>query len=66
MVGALDELGADAGRIEVSLPDDPPAVSVDAHQIQRALVNLIENALKYSPPGEHGPRPGRRDRGRRR
>jgi two-component system, OmpR family, sensor histidine kinase KdpD len=53
VVGALDELGAEAGRIDVSLPDDPPAVSVDAHQIQRALVNLIENALKYSPAGEH-------------
>ncbi len=53
VIGALDELGADAGRIEVSLPDDPPAVSVDAHQIQRVLVNLIENALKYSPSGEH-------------
>ncbi len=53
VVGALDELGAEAGRIDVSLPDDPPAVSVDVHQIQRALVNLIENALKYSPAGEH-------------
>jgi two-component system sensor histidine kinase KdpD len=53
VVGALDELGAVAGRIDVSLPDDPPAVSVDPDQIQRVLVNLLENALKYSPAEEH-------------
>ena len=34
------------------MPDESPAVRVDAHQIQRVLVNLIENALKYSPAGE--------------
>jgi two-component system sensor histidine kinase KdpD len=52
VAAALDELGAAAARVEVSLPDEPPAVSVDAHQIQRVLVNLVENALKYSPDDE--------------
>jgi two-component system sensor histidine kinase KdpD len=52
VAGALDELGEDARRVEVSFPDESPAVRVDAHQIQRVLVNLIENALKYSPPEE--------------
>ncbi len=51
VVRALDELGGEA-RIEVSLPDDAPLVRVDGHQIQRVLVNLIENALKYSSAGE--------------
>jgi two-component system sensor histidine kinase KdpD len=49
---ALAELGDAGSRIEVELPEEPPAVWVDARQIQRALVNLLENALKYSPNGE--------------
>jgi two-component system sensor histidine kinase KdpD len=52
VAAALDELGEDAGRVEVTFPDESPAVRVDAHQIQRVLVNLIENALKYSPHDE--------------
>jgi two-component system sensor histidine kinase KdpD len=49
---ALNETGAAGRRVEVSLPDDSPAVQVDAHQIERVLVNLIENALKYSADSE--------------
>ena len=52
VVGALDELGEGAGRVEVTLPDDSPSVRVDPGQIRRVLVNLVENALKYSPPDE--------------
>ena len=51
VAATLDELGPEAARVEVILPDDSPTVLVDPHQIQRALVNLVENALKYSPPG---------------
>ena len=49
VVQALDELGEAGRRVDVGLPDESAAVRVDAHQIQRVLVNLIENALKYSP-----------------
>jgi two-component system sensor histidine kinase KdpD len=52
VVGALDELGADARRVEITFSDESAAVRVDAGQIRRVLVNLVENALKYSPPGE--------------
>jgi len=52
IVQALDELGGQAGRVEVTLPEASPIVAVDAQQVERALVNLIENALKYSRPGE--------------
>lgn len=35
-------------RLDVSLPGDLPLVFVDAVQIQQVLVNLIDNAEKYS------------------
>jgi two-component system sensor histidine kinase KdpD len=53
VVRALDEVGETDGRMEVALPEEPPAVRVDVHQIERVLVNLIENALRYSPASEH-------------
>jgi len=52
VLAALDELGESARRVDVSLPETPPAVRVDAHQIERVLVNVLENALKYSPREE--------------
>ena len=48
---ALDDL-VDADRVVVTAPSELPAVRVDAAQIQRALVNVLENALRVSPPGE--------------
>jgi len=47
---ALDELGPD-DRVEVELAHDLPPVRADAVQIQRALVNVLDNALRYSTPG---------------
>jgi two-component system sensor histidine kinase KdpD len=52
VVHAMSEIG-DSSRIDVTLADDGPSVRADAHQIERVLANLIENALKYSPIDEH-------------
>ena len=53
VVGALDELGAAArARRGVAARRSAAGARSTPHQIQRALVNLLENALKYSPPGE--------------
>jgi two-component system sensor histidine kinase KdpD len=52
VVQALDEVGEVGGRVEVMFSDESPVVRADAHQIERVLVNLIENALKYSAPDE--------------
>ncbi|MGB2952364.1 MAG: ATP-binding protein [Gaiellaceae bacterium] len=49
---ALEELGVDSERVRVSLPEDLPPVRTDPAQIERVLVNLLENALKFSPDGE--------------
>ncbi|QHE85032.1 DUF4118 domain-containing protein [Hydrogenophaga sp. BPS33] len=41
-----------AGRdIRVDLPDGLPLLHLDAVLIERVLVNLLENAAKYTPPG---------------
>jgi two-component system sensor histidine kinase KdpD len=52
IVQALDELGHEGNRVEVTFSDPSPSVRVDAHQIERVLANLVENAIKYSPVGE--------------
>ena len=52
VVQALDEIGPASARVEVALPEESPIVRVDSQQAERALVNLIENALKYSPDME--------------
>jgi two-component system sensor histidine kinase KdpD len=48
---ALDELGDDGRRVVVRLPDDLPAVRADPGLLDRVLVNLVGNALRYSPDG---------------
>ncbi|MDX6506682.1 MAG: two-component system, OmpR family, sensor histidine kinase KdpD [Gaiellaceae bacterium] len=49
---ALGELGEAGSRVEVELPEEPLAARVDAQQIECVLVNLLENALRYSPSTE--------------
>ncbi|MBV8257898.1 MAG: DUF4118 domain-containing protein [Actinobacteria bacterium] len=58
---ALESVGARADRVVVEIEADAPPVLVDATHIERVLANLIDNALKFSPPGtpvvvrtEHG------------
>ena len=48
---AIDEL-VDPERVVVSTRPDLPPAQVDATQIQRALANVLENAIRLSPPGE--------------
>jgi two-component system, OmpR family, sensor histidine kinase KdpD len=37
--------------IDIQLAPNLPPISVDAVQIQQVLANLLENAVKFSPPG---------------
>jgi K+-sensing histidine kinase KdpD len=48
---AVEELGPEGERVNVDIDADAPPVRVDAVQIERVLVNLLDNALKFSPPG---------------
>jgi two-component system, OmpR family, sensor histidine kinase KdpD len=45
---ALDTLGAAAERVDVRLPEEPVAAVVDGAQAERVLVNLLDNAAKFS------------------
>jgi two-component system sensor histidine kinase KdpD len=37
--------------VSIELPDDLPLVQADASQLERVFSNLIENAVRFSPPG---------------
>ena len=50
---ALETIGPEGDQIDVDLPPGSPAVEVDATQLEHVLVNLLENALKFSPQ-DHG------------
>jgi two-component system sensor histidine kinase KdpD len=49
---ALDDLGPDGRKVAVHIPDDLPPVRADPGLLQQILVNLIANALRYSPPDQ--------------
>ncbi|MEV4343662.1 DUF4118 domain-containing protein [Actinoplanes sp. NPDC049596] len=51
---ALDDLGPDGRTVALHIPDDVPPVRADPGLLERVLVNLVANALRYSPP-EHPP-----------
>ena len=48
LASALEQLGREADRVEADIPVDVGLVRVDGPQVHRVLVNLIENALKFS------------------
>jgi two-component system sensor histidine kinase KdpD len=38
-------------RLRISVPDDLPPVFIDPVEIDQVVANLVENAVKYTPPG---------------
>ena len=49
---ALDELGPTGLPVIIQVPPDLPEVLADPALLERVLVNLIANALRFNPPGE--------------
>ncbi|MBI1752560.1 MAG: sensor histidine kinase KdpD [Acidobacteria bacterium] len=43
------EMASEAHRVRVSLPEDLPLVAMDGVLMEQLLLNLLDNALKYSP-----------------
>ncbi|GIE89535.1 sensor histidine kinase [Actinoplanes regularis] len=60
----VDDLAGSARDVRVHIPDDLPELHADPALLERALANLLANALRYSPPerpplitaSEHGGR----------
>jgi two-component system sensor histidine kinase KdpD len=52
LVQALAAVRGDEESVAVSLTADAPLVEVDPVQIEHTLVNLLENALRFSPQDE--------------
>ncbi|MEV0606237.1 DUF4118 domain-containing protein [Polymorphospora rubra] len=48
---ALDELGPAADDVTTDIPANLPAALADPGLLERVLVNVIANALRFSPPG---------------
>jgi two-component system sensor histidine kinase KdpD len=49
---ALDNLDPAARAVTVDIGESLPEINVDPAILERVIVNLIENALRYSPPGK--------------
>jgi two-component system sensor histidine kinase KdpD len=52
VAGAAEQVRAVRGEraMEVAVPDHLPLVRADARQLERVFANLLENAVKFSPP----------------
>ena len=51
----LDDVGTLGVRVRVEVPGDVPEVLADPGLLERVLVNLVQNAIRFAPAG-HPPR----------
>jgi PAS domain S-box-containing protein len=51
VVAAMQKHAADGLRFSVVAPPSVPPISADEDKLRQVLINLIENAMKYSPEG---------------
>ena len=49
VAGALASLGGRAAIVDVDLPGTLDAVQADPALLERAVANVVENAIRYSP-----------------
>ncbi|MFK4154584.1 ATP-binding protein [Streptomyces fungicidicus] len=44
--------GVPEGSVNLDVPESLPMVGVDRGLLERSVANIVENAVKYNPPGE--------------
>jgi two-component system, OmpR family, sensor histidine kinase KdpD len=49
---ALRSLGVADGAVSVDVPESLPRVLADPGLLERALANVLENAIRHAPPGQ--------------
>jgi two-component system sensor histidine kinase KdpD len=49
---ALGSLGERAAHVVTEVPENLPRIHTDAALLERAVANVIDNAVTFSPPGE--------------
>lgn len=47
--------GVPEDSVVLEIPESLPMVAVDPGLLERSVANVVENAVKYSPPGSAGP-----------
>ncbi|MBX7159985.1 MAG: DUF4118 domain-containing protein [Acidimicrobiia bacterium] len=52
VAAAVEATGAPRGRLDVTVAADLPNVEVDPALVERALANVVANALAWAPPDE--------------
>lgn len=52
VANAIESLGPQASRIDIDVPDDLPMALVDPGLLERAVANIVLNALHWSPAHE--------------
>lgn len=52
VLAALDELGLGPDAVELALDPDLPALRADPVLLQRVLVNVLSNAVRFTPEGQ--------------
>jgi len=50
---ALASLSQDCQNVVVEVPETLPRVNVDAALLERAIANLVDNAVRHTPPDRH-------------
>jgi two-component system sensor histidine kinase KdpD len=49
--GAVSSLGASNTAVETDVPETLPLINVDPALLERAVANLVENAIRHAPAG---------------